>query len=128
MDIYGGNVKIVFQEVISNSATEQEPLEAQRRHRQTLDEYEQGRQKRRKKEAEARKQFEDANAITAELLKTMPERFIDELNKTVQGVWGDLKPTETQGKKKGQPKALPGDGRENGQNRTLSMRPVRLRP
>lgn len=64
-------------------------------------------QKRRKKEAEARKQFEDANAITAELLKTMPERFIDELNKTVQGVWDDLKPTETQGKKKGQPKALP---------------------
>ena len=62
---------------------------------------------RRKKEAEARKQFEDANAITAELLKTMPERFIDELNKTVQGVWDDLKPTETQGKKKGQPKALP---------------------
>ena len=37
----------------------------------------------------------------------MPERFIDELNKTVQGVWDDLKPTETQGKKKGQPKALP---------------------
>ena len=35
------------------------------------------------------------------------ERFIDELNKTVQGVWDDLKPTETQGKKKGQPKALP---------------------
>lgn len=81
--------------------------EAQRRHRQALDEYEQERQKRLKKEAEARKQFEDANATTAELLKTMPERFIDELNKTVQGVWDDLKPTETQGKKKGQPKALP---------------------
>ncbi|MDM4791797.1 OfxX fusion product [Pseudomonas aeruginosa] len=86
---------------------EEAEAEAQRRHRQTLDEYEQERQKRRKKEAEARKQFEDANAITAELLKTMPERFIDELNKTVQGVWDDLKPTETQGKKKGQPKALP---------------------
>ncbi|MEB2694233.1 hypothetical protein QJQ08_00155 [Chlamydia suis] len=86
---------------------EEAEAEAQRRHRQTLDEYEQERQKRRKKEAEARKQFEDANAITAELLKTMPERFIDELNKTVQGVWDNLKPTETQGKKKGQPKALP---------------------
>lgn len=46
--------------------------EAQRRHRQALDEYEQERQKRLKKEAEARKQFEDANATTAELLKTMP--------------------------------------------------------
>ncbi|GJA56428.1 hypothetical protein KAM348_38510 [Aeromonas caviae] len=34
-------------------------------------------------------------------------RNTHELNKTVQGVWGDLKPTETQGKKKGQPKALP---------------------
>ena len=32
-----------------------------------------------------------------ELLKTMPERFIDELNKTVQGVWDDLKPNESQG-------------------------------
>jgi flagellar biosynthesis GTPase FlhF len=56
---------------------EEAEAEAQRRHRQTLDEYEQERQKRRKKEAEARKQFEDANAITAELLKTMPERFIE---------------------------------------------------
>ncbi|GJA56429.1 hypothetical protein KAM348_38520 [Aeromonas caviae] len=63
---------------------EEAEAEAQRRHRQTLDEYEQERQKRRKKEAEARKQFEDANAITAELLKTMPERFIDELHILVE--------------------------------------------
>ena len=86
---------------------EEAEAEAQRRHRKTFDEYEKERQRRLEKEAEARKQFEDANAITAELLKSMPERFIDELNKTVQGVWDDLKPTETQGKKKGQPKALP---------------------
>lgn len=30
--------------------------------------------------------------------------------------------------KKGDRIAIKGDGRENGQNRTLSMRPVRLRP
>ena len=86
---------------------EEAEAKAKARHRQTLDEYEQERQKRRKKEVEARKQFEDANAITAELLSSIPERFIDELNKTVQGVWDDLKPAETQGKKKGQAKALP---------------------
>ena len=63
-------------------ARRQAEAEAQRRHRQTLDEYEQERQKRRKKEAEARKQFEDANAITAELLKTMPERFMGTSQKT----------------------------------------------
>lgn len=74
---------------------EKAEAEAQARHRKTFDEYEKERQKRQEKEAEARKQFKDSNAITAELLKTMPERFIDELNKTVQG------------KKKGQPKALP---------------------
>ncbi len=82
--------------------------------KKTLDEYERERQKRREKEekrrekeAAARKQFEDANAITASLLETIPDRFINELNKTVQSVWNDLKPVEPSGKKKGQPKALP---------------------
>lgn len=76
-------------------------------HRKTFDEYERERQKRREKEAQARQQFEDVNAITASLLETMPKRFVDELNKTVQGVWDDLKPVEPSGKKKGQPKPLP---------------------
>jgi len=80
---------------------------AKARHRQTVDEYEQKQQKRREKEAEARRQFDGSNAITAELLKSMPERFLVELNKTVQSVWDDFKPTETQGKKKDHPKALP---------------------
>ena len=81
--------------------------EAQRRHRQALDEYEQERQKRLKKEAEARKQFEDANATTAELLKTMPERFIEELNGAVQAAWQKYQPITKQGAKKGQPLPLP---------------------
>lgn len=84
-------------------------------HRQTIDKHEQEwlkqhkqeLQKRREMEAEERKHFDEANTVTAELLKNMPERFLDELNKTVQGVWNDLKPTEKQGKKKGQPKAMP---------------------
>jgi len=70
-------------------------------------EIEQALQKRREMEAEERKYFDEANTATAELLKNMPERFLDELNKTVKGVWNDLKPTEKQGKKKGQPKAMP---------------------
>ncbi|NHZ83989.1 OfxX fusion product [Massilia sp. CCM 8695] len=52
----------------------------------------------------ARIQFESVTALTAHCLKTMPYHLVDELNKTVQTVWEELKPVERYG---GQPKALP---------------------
>lgn len=69
--------------------------------------WESARQRRREQEALAKKQFDAVNRTTASLLESMPERLVDALNETVRGVWNDLQPIETQGKKKGQPKALP---------------------
>jgi hypothetical protein len=83
---------------------EAKAAEYERERQKTLVEHH---RKQREKEAQARQQFEVVNTITASLLETMPERFVDELNKTVQGVWDDLKPVEPSGKKKGQPKPLP---------------------
>lgn len=64
-------------------------------------------QKRQEEIAQEKKLFEDLNAITAQLLQNIPERFLNDLNNTVQSVWHDLKPIEPHGKKKGQPKPLP---------------------
>lgn len=81
--------------------------EEEARNREMFAEHEKLLRERREKEAEAKKQFERANAITAALLESMPERFVNELNRTVQCVWDDLKPVETKGAKKGLPKAQP---------------------
>lgn len=86
---------------------EEAEAKAEARDREMIAEHEKKLREHREKEAEARKKFERANAITAALLESMPERFVNELNNTVQRVWDDLKPVETQGEKKGQPKALP---------------------
>ena len=49
----------------------------------------------------------DGSNPSAAIVQSASDVQCSRLLKTTQGVWDDLKPTETQGKKKGQPKALP---------------------
>lgn len=47
--------------------------------------------------------YESLNTQTEQLVSSMPERFIAEINAVVESVWSDLKPVERNGK----PKILP---------------------
>ncbi|GCY10647.1 OfxX fusion product [Escherichia coli] len=55
----------------------------------------------------ARQQFEWLNGVTASLLKSQPERFLEELNKAVQAAWNECKPLAKMGATKGQPLPMP---------------------
>lgn len=82
---------------------DEERFEAETRRMRVEAEYEECRKKR----AEVEEQFEAMNAMTAQLLKVVPDAFVGELNKVVQEVWDEFKPIETQVKEKGKLKALP---------------------
>ncbi|MEG0869806.1 MAG: OfxX fusion product [Hafnia sp.] len=85
----------------------QEQEEAEARSKKHMEQIQQMRDEREKREAEDTQAFTKINTLTAKFLEAMPEHFIIELNNTVKEVWDALKPAETKGKNKGQPRAMP---------------------
>ncbi|WP_310622446.1 OfxX fusion product [Flexibacterium corallicola] len=95
----------IRQEAIKEAARQAAEQEALRQERLEIIRRES--QERKQQNEQREKQFQNLNAVTEHLVKTMPERFVHELNTTVQAVWEELKPVEPHGKRKGEPKPLP---------------------